>query len=233
MPAPGHSRRVSRYAVLALVLSLLGCDSQSVLDEEDLPPTVPVQSVPANGASNVADDLALEWIPGEAGTVFHVIVASDADFTKIRAEVPNHPDSRFVLTDLQVGGTYWWRVRAVNAAGTSAWSPTWTFTPDRMGVPPPVPDLVAPVHDSLQPLETIVYWNAVPGAVSYDLQVAQEDVFVRMDVDRAGIEDTHRTLDNLITGYEYFWRVRSRNYSGVSAWSPSRRFQVIFQTPGS
>ncbi len=204
-----------------------------MLTEETPPPTAPALSLPADGSSDVADDLALEWTPGEAGSVFHVVVASDPDFTDIRAEAPNHPEPLFVLTDLQVGGTYWWHVRAVNAAGTSPWSDTWTFTPARLGEVAPVPDLVAPAHDSIQPLETIVYWNAVPGAVSYDLQVAQEDVFVRMDVDRSGIDDTHRTLDNLITGYEYFWRVRSRNYTGVSAWSPSRRFLVNYQTPGS
>jgi hypothetical protein len=192
-----------------------------------------VLTSPADGANDVADDLALEWSPADAGTVFHVVVATDPALTEVREEVPNHPAPLFVLTSLQIGKTYYWRVRAVNVSGESAWSPVHSFTPARQGVPPPTPDLVAPAQDAITSLETIVYWNAAPGAVSYDLQVAQEDVFLRMDVDREGLQATYRALHNLITGYEYFWRVRARNYSGVSAWSPSRRFLTNFQTAGS
>lgn len=221
------------FAALILPAVLLGCDSQSGLTEEADPPSVPVLASPADGADDVADDLALEWSPADDGTVFHVIVATDRDLTEVRAEVPNHPSPLFVLTNLQIGKTYYWRVRAVNPAGESDWSPVRSFTPAVVGVPPPSPDLVAPVPDAITPLETVLYWNAAPGAVSYDVQVAQEDVFVRMDVDREGILTTYRNIGNLITGYEYFWRVRARNYSGVSAWSPSRRFHTSFQTPGS
>lgn len=226
--------RIARYVAALLVLVLVGCDSQSGLVEEKvLPPSAPVQSLPRNGADDVADDLALEWSTAEQGTVFHVVVATDPDFADIRAEVPNVVDPRYVLTDLQIGGTYWWRVRAVNSAGTSPWSETWTFSPDRKGIVPDIPALVAPLPDTITQLEVIVYWSGVPGAVSYDLQVAQEDVFVRMDVDRSAIENTQRELDNLIYGYEYFWRVRSRNYSGVSAWSQPRRFEVTYDPTGS
>jgi len=220
----------ARYTLAAMAVLLIGCDSQSGLTDAPALPSVPVQLLPADGADDVPDDLALEWSGAEPETVFHVIVASDASFESIRFQATALADPLLALENLQLGGTYWWRVRAVNAAGESDWSETWSFTPDHQGEVAPIPELVSPLPDAIQPLETIVYWTAVPGAVSYDLQVAQEDIFLRMDVDRKGIHATSKTLDNLIHGYEYFWRVRSRNWTGVSDWSEPRRFMVSYET---
>jgi len=219
--------RLLLIPALAVLLAVgTGCDSQSSLTDDTPPPPVPSLAEPAYGADDVGDDVALIWAEMAAGTTFDVVVALDPSFDRIFYRTERHPDNVIPVLGLQIGTPYYWRVRAVNASGMSDWTAVWTFTPSHKADIAPAPKLEWPPHDALLDLGVRVQWARVPGALSYDLQVAQEDVFVRYDVDAEGLEANTLQLGNLIRGYEYFWRVRSRNAAGVSEWSPSQRFQI-------
>lgn len=71
--------------------------------------------------------------------------------------------------------------------------------------------------------KTSVYleWAAVDGATSYDIQYATKKDFdaSNQQVWDDSTEKTYRTLYDLTTGSEYFFRVRARNQGGESKWS--------------
>lgn len=72
--------------------------------------------------------------------------------------------------------------------------------------------------------ETSIYleWSAVTGAESYELEYAvKKEYFDRTDqtTKKSGIELTYFELIGLESGEEYFFRVRSVNTKGESAWT--------------
>ncbi len=93
-------------------------------------PQAPILDAPADSADDVAKNPDLSWNEATGADTYHLQVAvSDAFSTLI------HNDSTITgestqLTGLTEGETYFWRVRAKNSAGTSAFSSTWSFTVD-------------------------------------------------------------------------------------------------------
>jgi hypothetical protein len=90
-------------------------------------PAVPVLSGPPHEASSL-QPVSLEWGAVSGAGVYHVQVATDAGFA---APVIN--DSLVISTSrsavgLASGTTYYWRVRARNGAGASAFSAARSFT---------------------------------------------------------------------------------------------------------
>lgn len=220
--------RLATSAVLAVSVLLAGCDGHSPLvDEPVVAPEAPRLVSPGNGSDGVENAVELAWTADDTAETYELEVATDDAFSDVLLNIADLRDSGFVITGLEVGREYSWRVRARNAAGTSPWSAEFTFTPFREVVIADVPQPAWPAHNMINlPVTVSVQWTAVEGALSYDLQVAQEDVFIRRDADMTGIPGPVRELAGLVKGYEYFWRVRSRNYAGVSAWSPVWRFVV-------
>ncbi|MCI0330101.1 MAG: HYR domain-containing protein [candidate division Zixibacteria bacterium] len=113
----------------------------AMVDVNCLPPTPPAAPTPlspADGATNVAVPVTLSWNPSSGGA-FHPVQASDA--TTFCVQVSTSPafatfvynqcgltSTSVVISGLAPGTTYYWRVNATNAGGTSNWSPVWSFT---------------------------------------------------------------------------------------------------------
>jgi hypothetical protein len=101
---------------------------------------VPVSAfapVPANGATGVALNAALDWRPGRLAARHNVYLSSDANAV---AKAPlqsttSHPLSLAPL-GLEYGRTYYWAVDEVNEAATpKTWAgPLWSFTTTPYGV---------------------------------------------------------------------------------------------------
>jgi hypothetical protein len=226
-PLPGPVRPV--VAAIALLAALLaGCDAQGGQIEEIVPPATPRLTAPADGSNDTENAVQLVWTAVEPGTIYEVVIARDAAFQDLVVTVSDLQSPSYVVTGLEVGREYCWRVRARNEAGTSDWTGDWTFTPAREVVIAAVPQPVWPPHNQINlPEEVTVEWTPIEGALSYDLQLAQEDIFVRRDADMTAVAGPTQELIGLVKGYEYFWRIRSRNHAGVSAWSPVWRFVVV------
>ncbi len=68
-------------------------------------------------------------------------------------------------------------------------------------------------------------WRALPGALSYDLQLALTPEFSSRAVDLTGLVDTAFHLSYPLNGgTTYYWRVRAYNACGAGTWSPVRSF---------
>ena len=141
-------------------------------------------------------------------------------------------DTARLISNLVVGGTYNYRVRARNSSGWSEYSDPlagdFTLLP---GVPVLVPD-ISPDENSF-----VAGWESVLGAGSYVIEVSYDREFNRLLAgwDPKPINDgVGTTVIGLESGYGYYYRVRSRPSSGTnyeSAWSEPLRQYTMPRTP--
>ena len=90
-------------------------------------------------------------------------------------------------------------------------------------VNPPLPDapaLISPSDGSTEmPDSEVIMWAAATGATGYDSQVSLYTDFSIKIVNITNFAFTSYMYSSLYPGTLYYWRVRSRNASGPSAWS--------------
>ncbi len=98
-------------------------------------PAVPVPTAPADGAVGVGLRPAFAWDSPAGAATYDVEVALDSDFTEVVAAATGLPLPSFTPdADLEMGTTYYWHVRAVNACGAGEPSAVQQFT--TRSVPP-------------------------------------------------------------------------------------------------
>jgi glucose/arabinose dehydrogenase len=97
-------------------------------DEPLQVPGAPVLVSPVNGATDVDPDTGLEWEAVVDALWYSVQISEGLDFEVITAGADSLGQLQFSLSDLPGQTTYFWRVRALNLAGSGEWSETWNFT---------------------------------------------------------------------------------------------------------
>ncbi|MBK9452899.1 MAG: T9SS type A sorting domain-containing protein [Bacteroidetes bacterium] len=95
-------------------------------------PAIPVHISPSDGATNVAiASVTLDWSDVAGATGYDWEYATDANFLtglnsgSVTASTVN-------IGPLTNGTTYFWRVRATNVAGNSAYTAAWSFTTEEL-----------------------------------------------------------------------------------------------------
>ncbi len=127
-----------------------------------------------------------------------------------------------VITN-QVGGTWYYQVKASNAAGDSAWSNT-----ESVSVVPQAPALSSisnPDGDG----DYWVEWNNVTGTITYTLQEDDNPGFTSPTVRYSGTA-TQFTVTNQVGG-TWYYQVKASNAAGDSAWSNTESVSVVPQAP--
>ncbi len=201
-----------------------GCDSTP----QQLPPVAPLLVAPLDGLSNAENAVFLEWTLTVEAELYELELATDPTFSSPLVHDSHVVDSNYAVNQLDLGTTYFWRVRASNENGVSEWSDIWAFTPSRIAEPPAAPRLLSPLTGRTgMPREVNLEWDAVPGAFSYHLQVSVEPNFWRNEVDLENLRDLKKDVTGLIFGYTYYWRVRASNAAGYSEWTRTWDFIVI------
>ena len=92
------------------------------------PPTVPVLQTPATGSTNQAVNLTVSWNASADATSYRLQVSTDQNFGTIVYDQSNITGTSQAVTWLLNGTTYYWRVNASNAGGTSSYSTVFNFT---------------------------------------------------------------------------------------------------------
>lgn len=89
-------------------------------------PAAPVLASPANGATNQAKTLTLTWNASTGATSYYVELSRYSTFSTL---VGSATTTGLSVTASNLSGNTWyyWRVRASNDYGTSAWSSVWNF----------------------------------------------------------------------------------------------------------
>ncbi|GAA4705385.1 DUF7948 domain-containing protein [Phytohabitans rumicis] len=199
-------------------------------------PTAPELASPAGGAT-VAQPVTFAWNPVTEAASYTIQVDEISAFG-----APLILTANVTVTEVTTGtlpaGTWFWRVRAVNPAGTPGpWSQFRTITVQAPPTPPPTPTptqpLPAPAPLSpgsdarIPPGTTITFdWGDVSGAASYTIQIDDSQSFqAPFTLEATGAASQH-TASGLPT-QRMWWRVRANDGNGVpGAWSPARRFEM-------
>jgi hypothetical protein len=192
------------------------------------PPT-PSLVTPANDAINQPTALLLVWGSSAGATSYHLQLTTDSLF--ISGLLVN--DTTIVDTAKNVSALtsytrYFWRVRAKNAGGISAFTPVRHFT-TLIGAPV----LQSPANGGGgQPLTVTLRWGRVSGAIAYRLQMATDSTFASGIIKNdSTIVDTSRVISGLVINQRYFWRVSAREGSGSGAFSPTWSFLTATPLP--
>jgi hypothetical protein len=180
-------------------------------------PSVPTLVSPADGSTGLTLQPTLAWSTAANATSYRVQLSQDSGFTSVVQDDSLLNSATKTVDSLSTISTYYWRVRAKNANGVSAWTGYWSFTTAAALLPP---SLVSPVNGSSgQPTAPTLTWSTVSGAATYDVQVSVSSSFATIFLDDSTLAVASRTITNLAAGITYYWRVRVKNAAGVSPWT--------------
>lgn len=195
------------------------------------PPAAPVLVAPVAAAQNQATSPTLSWLASTGASTYRLQVSTSISFAATVYNDSTLTGTSQLVTGLAVGTTYYWRVNAKNAAGTSAYS-TRSFTTTTIVGPLQPPSLAAPADSSMNISTTpTLSWNASTGAATYRLQVDTSAAFAHTVFDDSTLTGLSQPISGLIVGKTYYWRVNAKNSSGTSAYSTTWRFTVGASQP--
>ncbi len=166
---------------------------------------VPLSPVDGTVLSQPSNPPLLSWSGSQGAISYTVEVDGDADF--IGASSYTTKTTSLVVPDPLGAGDYFWRVTATKAAGIiSEPSDAASFVIAAL----PAPVLVSPNDSVNVPIEDVVLdWQPVPGAKTYDVQVALDEGFNNKVLDVGGIQGTRYSPPITLDNDQYWWRVRA------------------------
>ncbi len=189
-------------------------------------PAAPALVVPADAATDVATNPTFRWNQSSGASSYRFQLSTNSDFSTTVLDSSAHPDTSLAVFNLANNTTYFWRVNASNAGGTSAYSPAYTLTTVLAS-----PVLFFPGDNAVDiPVAVTLRWYSSDGAASYNLQLSLDPSFATTALDSSGIADTLLALSNLIGDTQYYWRVSASNSGGTSVFSPTWAFKTASLT---
>lgn len=187
------------------------------------PPSSPLLISPPNGVSSQPLAVDMTWSPEPTAAAYHLQASPDSLFGTLVVNDSTITDTNYTTAPLAYQTTYFWRVRAINAGGRSAFSSSYKFA--TLIAPPAATVLVAPPDDSAdQPTILSLRWRQSQNAQNYRLQLSLDSLFTQLVLNDSSLADTLFQLDSLELGTGYFWRVRGENTTLPGAWSPAWDF---------
>ncbi len=191
-------------------------------------PVAVTLGTPGNAASNQALQPILKWRKLTGTDSYHLQISTNATFTgTLILDQVGILDTTFTPATLTVSTPFFWRVSAKNAGGDGPYSAGWSF--NTVPALPSVPALIGPLDAAVQnPLPLILNWHKANRATTYNLQISLVNTFATLVLDTTFVNpDTTLTYGKLKYGTQYFWRVRSKNPGGNSAFSGTWDFSTL------
>jgi hypothetical protein len=180
-------------------------------------PAAPTLASPSNGATGVSSSPMLSWNASPGATSYALQMSTSADFSSLVVNQSGIVGTWNVVSLLN-NTTHYWRVNAMNVAGTSSWSSVWSFT--TIVAAPSTPILNSPANGATGvSTSPTLRWNASTGTKSYRLQISKNETFSLIVFDSSGITDTSYVSLRLLSRTTHYWRVNATNVAGTSGWS--------------
>jgi hypothetical protein len=182
---------------------------------------------PANNSTGQPVSLAFLWRRVSNATAYAFQLGTDPTFATglVKNDTSVADTTRFVA-GLAYKTTYYWHVRARQGAATGPFSETWNFTTTAR-----LPDAVTLIQladgaSGIGQNNVRFIWNhSQPGVTRYWFEMALDPNFSLRSVD-SSIVDSTTVVNSLITGSDYYWRVRAGNVDGWGPFSQTRSFHV-------
>jgi hypothetical protein len=189
------------------------------------PVDAPVVSSPADGASlqQPGSPPVFTWQPISGVDLYTLEISPDNDFTDpSRYEAYATPATTFVLPDLQLPQTYYWRVKG-RLAGANGFDTPFSSVHSYTILGLSKPNLGFPVDDINNNIQDVVLdWAPVHGAATYELQISTDVNFLTIVASQNGIRGTRYSPPETLNNDQYYWRVRGVDPSGNKPdWSTS------------
>jgi predicted phage tail protein len=176
-----------------------------------IPPGAPTPlTVPATSATGA---YAVTWGSSPGATHYELQESLSSAFTGART-LCNGANLNFMVMG-RTNGTYYYRVRASNGAGSSPW--TVDATGCTVNLMPPADPASLTVPSASSTGNYVVSWTPVPGAWTYELEEALSPSFTLATQVYAGV-GTSTSLAGRVNG-TYYYRVRGLNAAGQSGWT--------------
>ncbi len=193
------------------------------------PPSAPTLASPTNGASSQPSVVVFSWNTSSLAATYRIQVSSNSGFGSTMLDDSTLTGTSRQSVPLAFNTTYYWRVNAKNACGTSAWSGIWNFT---TGNPPSAPALSSPSNGATNQATTLTAgWNASTGATQYWIQVSVNSNFAAPAVNDSAVASTSRQIGPLDGSTTYYWRVAAINNIGTGPWSSTWSFTTVVTSP--
>lgn|GEM_PF-6115189 len=233
-----RSKRAVSSALDSLIASKAGYLIAAMEIQSYVDSTIPITMMPSPAPLNsprfmnpsdtsvgIPKSLGLIWNSVSGATSYRIQVSADSTFASVLLDSTT-VSGNAVVSNLDIGNRYFWRVRAFNATEIGPWSAGWSFT---VG-PPLAPILFHPPDGALAVFAPhFLHWSSATNVTSHRLQVSEDSTFSSAIIDSI-MTTTSETITGLAPGKRYFWRVNSTHTAGTGAWSQVRRFTMSMNT---
>lgn len=194
-------------------------------------PLPPALAAPAKWSTGVPVQPRLSWKPAAEATGYRLHVFQlEAGLETTVLDQGGITDTSYQMSALANDTVYYWEVKAVNTGGESFWSETWNFR--TVIAAPTVPLLIAPAQRSTGvPVTPILEWSGGDRAAAFHVQLALDVSFTDIRYENDSLTAPPHAVPPLAFGTQYFWRMRSKNAGGISAWTPIWYFITAQEPP--
>jgi len=190
-------------------------------------PLVPVHEFPANGAVINVNDFWFNWtdvadaVSYEMQNSQNPAVGSNGSFVNVQwsGDYQQIQPTESKARSVGANGTWYWQIRAVDAAGNkSAWTTPWSVTIDQIA--PGAPTLLSPANGVVMKGASVTQsWNAPATDVDYYVYESYNDEAMTSLRFTDTFTSTSKTALN-VTDATYWWRVKAVDIAGnAGSWS--------------
>jgi ELWxxDGT repeat protein len=183
---------------------------------------------PANGAVVLPGDINCIWQGPAENLAYHLTVASNSQLASPLVDLDLPPNtSSYLLTDLEVGQTYYWQVSALDSENLlGPPSERFSFTPGKTAM-----KLIEPQNHTVLPKEAVrMRWDIIPLAdTQYRVTISTAE---NLDnpIDRVTTSNAFFTSNRIKDGVNYMWQVERLDSSGKATHiSPRWQFGTLAQ----
>ncbi|MBK7091390.1 MAG: discoidin domain-containing protein [bacterium] len=187
-------------------------------------PSAPSFVSPANGVTNVAQPVVLDWSNVTGATLYQVQVDNNSDFLSTAAD--NQPSaSTYSVSGLAGGTLFYWRMRAQNACGWGAWSAVRAFTTNSADAVPPVISNV--IATNITSVSAVISWTTNEAATTQINYGATASYGTSTSLISTLTTNHEQVITGLGSLQSYHFRVRSRDAANNEAVSGDFVFNTV------
>ncbi len=191
-------------------------------------PDIPTLVSPADDLNTLGETISFVWNKANYSNTYKIQVSKVESFSSRVFEADNLIDTTITFSGFEGATNYYWRVRANNNGGSSAFSQAFSFLTGF----PLMPTLLYPAYQAInKEIDPILRWTKSNLATEYNVQLSSG---LSIDVNKLVIDsivaDTVLYYKKLNPNTIYSWRVKAKNSSGESNWTSIFQFKTSTDT---